>query len=48
LAGGLTPENIPEAIDMLHPKAVDISSGVETEGIKDREKIMAAVEAARR
>ena len=47
LAGGLTPENIPEAIDKLHPMAVDISSGVETEGIKDRAKIMAAVEAVR-
>ena len=48
LAGGLTPENIWEGIDRFHPMAVDISSGVETEGIKDQERIMAAVEAARR
>ena len=47
LAGGLTPENIPEAIRTMHPKLVDISSGVETEKTKDREKILAAVRAAR-
>ena len=48
LAGGLTPENIPQAAEALHPKLVDISSGVETDGVKDREKIIAAVHAARR
>ena len=48
LAGGLTPENIPNAIHTLHPMLVDISSGVETNGVKDREKIIAAVHAARR
>ena len=48
LAGGLTPENIPDAVRALHPKLVDISSGVETDGVKDREKIIAAVRAARR
>ena len=48
LAGGLTPENIPEAIRTLHPKMLDISSGVETDRLKDREKIIAAVTAARR
>ena len=48
LAGGLTPENIPQAVETLHPKLVDISSGVETDGVKDREKIIAAVHAARR
>lgn len=47
LAGGLTPENLPEAIRALRPKLVDISSGVETDGVKDREKILAAVRAAR-
>ena len=47
LAGGLTPENIPQAIRSLHPKMVDISSGVETDGRKDRNKILAAVWAAR-
>ena len=47
LAGGLTPSNISEAISRLGPVAVDLSSGVETEGRKDRKKIMAAVRAAR-
>lgn len=47
LAGGLTPENIPEAIARFHPYAVDLSSGVESGGVKDREKIRAAVAAAR-
>ncbi len=46
LAGGLTPENIPSAIRTLRPKLLDVSSGVETEGRKDREKIRAAVLAA--
>ena len=47
LAGGLLPETIPEDIRQLHPWAVDLSSGVETGGIKDREKILAAVAAVR-
>ncbi len=46
LAGGLTPENIPQAVRTLRPKLLDISSGVETEGVKDRDKIRAAVLAA--
>ncbi len=48
LAGGLTPDTIPDAIKRLHPFAVDLSSGVETNGLKDAMKIMAAVRAARR
>lgn len=47
LAGGLTPENIPRALRLLKPKAVDISSGVETDKVKDRKKILAAVRAVR-
>ena len=47
LAGGLTPENIPAAIAAMHPALVDVSSGVETDKIKDRDKILAAVRAAR-
>ena len=47
LAGGLTPENLPAAVRTLRPKLADISSGVETEGVKDREKILAAVRAVR-
>lgn len=48
LAGGLTPENIPDAIRLLHPYSLDISSGVETEKRKDLAKIRAAVAAARK
>ena len=48
LAGGLTPENIPDAVEALHPRLLDISSGVETDKVKDRAKILAAVRAARK
>lgn len=46
LAGGLKPENIPEAIRTLKPYALDISSGVETQKVKDPGKISAAVKSA--
>ena len=48
LAGGLRPENIPEAIRQLRPYGLDISSGVETDKKKDPAKIQAAVAAARK
>ncbi len=47
LAGGLTPENVREAIEVVAPKAVDVSSGIETDGEKDPTKIAAFVRAAR-
>ena len=47
LAGGLDAGNIPEAVRKYHPYAVDLSSSVETEGRKDRQKILAAVAAVR-
>ena len=48
LAGGLNPQNVAEAIRRLHPYAVDVSSGIETDGSKDREKIAAFVTAVRK
>lgn len=40
LAGGLTPININQAIQLVNPTVVDVSSGVETNGVKDPDKIM--------
>lgn len=48
LAGGLDPDNIEDAIRTLRPKLVDISSGVETDKVKDKEKILAAVNTVRK
>ncbi len=48
LAGGLTPENVREVLKTVKPFAVDVSSGVETEGVKDLEKIKQFIEAVKR
>ncbi|HYV98101.1 MAG TPA: phosphoribosylanthranilate isomerase [Gemmatimonadaceae bacterium] len=46
LAGGLTPANVRDAIDALHPDIVDVSSGVESApGIKDHERMREFAEA---
>ena len=47
LAGGLDSDNVKRALEILHPYAVDVSSGVETRGYKDKEKMHAFVEAVR-
>ena len=47
LAGGLTAENVKAAISRLHPFAVDVSSGIETNGFKDVEKMAAFLAAVR-
>ena len=47
LAGGLDPDSVEEAIRMLEPYAVDVSSGVETDGIKDEKKIESFIKAVK-
>ena len=48
LAGGLHPGNVREAMERLSPYAVDVSSGIETDGRKDADKMEAFMRAARR
>ena len=48
LAGGLNTENIAESIAQCHPWAVDVSSAVETNSIKDKEKIKTFIDHVRR
>ena len=47
LAGGLTPTNVEEAIRLTHPYAVDVISGIETDGKKDLAKMQTFIERVR-
>lgn len=47
IAGGLTVDNVCQARETFQPYAVDVSSGVETDGRKDIEKIKAFIEGAK-
>lgn len=48
LAGGLDARNVADAVKALHPFAVDVSSGIETNGAKDKIKMAAFVAAVRK
>ena len=47
LAGGLSPDNVENAVEQLSPYAVDVSSGIETDGVKDKAKMAAFAAAVR-
>jgi phosphoribosylanthranilate isomerase len=47
LAGGLGEHNLKQAVNQVHPWAVDLSSSLETQGKKDREKILRTVQLVR-
>ena len=47
LAGGLSPDNVENAVEQLTPYAVDVSSGIEADGVKDKAKMAAFAAAVR-
>ena len=47
LAGGLNPDNVADAVNRFHPMAVDVSSGVETDKLKDYAKMQKFAQAVR-
>ena len=48
LAGGLCPGNVETALRTFHPFGVDVSSGIETDGHKDKNKMAAFMAAVRK
>ena len=48
LAGGLNTDNIKDAIETLKPFGVDVSSGIETNGVKDKDKMLSFVQIVRK
>ena len=48
LAGGLDSGNVADGVRLLRPFAVDVSSGIETHGVKDKHKMAAFVAAVRK
>ena len=48
LAGGLRPGNVVRAVKQLHPYGIDLSSGIETDGVKDKGKLSSVISSVRR
>ncbi len=48
LAGGLNPQNVVGAVKRLHPYGIDLSSGVETDGVKDKGKLSSVISSVRK